>query len=253
MKKISLVFGLFFQYFSVSAQLTAQAPPESAPFQSGIEHVWRSSEQPKQVATNRFGRRFSKFSTLKRAEEKLPPQSERICAICMDDSQSPTTGAGTCSGHGGVRFWVYKTPTEDSVYLPTWRNDEHPENFTDAERSKLSAYQRYQLLLERKRAELAQLEEDNPNKNLSVASVNPFAGNNFAPNKKDTVFVVMQQPSGTDNYTLNWLYISLAFAASTGGALFIRRILNEEKYKAEISENKMPLLNTFQHNDDLPD
>jgi|GEM_PF-1277535 len=254
MKNSFFLFCLSISILSVSAQTTETEMPAST-IQRGIEHVWRSSEQPKQTATNRFGRRFSKFSAFKAAEDNLPSGSERICAVCMDSELSPTTGAGTCSGHGGVRFWVYKTPTGDSVFLATWRHDEHPDDFTDEERSKLSAYQRYQIMLERKRGELAQLEENNPNKNLPEVAINSFAGNSIGSNGKDTVFVLMQQPVNTDtNYTLNWLYISLAFAASTGGALFIRKILNENKSATptEIKENKTPLLNKPDDDDDLP-
>lgn len=241
-----------FLLIALNASIVCYAQTAEESNQSGIEHVWRSSEQAKQVATNRFGRRFSKNAAFKAAEEKLPIGSKRICAICMDNDESPTTGAGACSGHGGVRFWVYKTPSEDSVFLATWRNDEHPEYFTDEERSKLSAYQRYQLKLERKRSELAQFEQNNPNKNLPTA-INSFAENATPTNKKDTVYVVMQQPNGSESYTLHWLYISVAFAASAGGALFIRKIVNETQQKPpqEITENKTPMLHQSEQEDDL--
>ena len=28
-------------------------------------------------------------------------------AVCNDGSPSTSTGSGTCSGHGGVNYWVY--------------------------------------------------------------------------------------------------------------------------------------------------
>lgn len=34
------------------------------------------------------------------------PASDRTGAICKDGSTSTSTGAGTCSGHGGVNKWL---------------------------------------------------------------------------------------------------------------------------------------------------
>jgi hypothetical protein len=42
------------------------------------------------------------------AQPTQPPGSGQRCgAICKDGTRSNSTGGGTCSGHGGVREWIY--------------------------------------------------------------------------------------------------------------------------------------------------
>ena len=35
------------------------------------------------------------------------PRERRAGAICKDGTRSSATGSGACSGHGGVRTWIY--------------------------------------------------------------------------------------------------------------------------------------------------
>ncbi len=42
----------------------------------------------------------------------------------MDRSSSDRLAGGACAGHGGVRFWVYKTETGDTLHYATWRHKE---------------------------------------------------------------------------------------------------------------------------------
>lgn len=35
-------------------------------------------------------------------------ERERIGAICKDGTRTNATGSGACSGHGGVKEWIYK-------------------------------------------------------------------------------------------------------------------------------------------------
>jgi len=47
--------------------------------------------------------------------EDVVVRSQRVGAICKDESRSYSTGRGTCSWHGGVRYWLYSDVTE-----PRW-------------------------------------------------------------------------------------------------------------------------------------
>jgi hypothetical protein len=70
-----------------------------------------------------------------------PPEgSERMGCICMDEVSMDLKGTGACSGHGGVRFWVYKLENGDEFLLPTDRHKSHPSLLTEEELSGLSAF-----------------------------------------------------------------------------------------------------------------
>lgn len=74
------------------------------------DDVFRTSDQEGERQVRRPGKRTGK--------------GNRIGAICMDDSETDKTGAGACSGKGGVKLWkvehvneygareVYMVPSE---------------------------------------------------------------------------------------------------------------------------------------------
>jgi hypothetical protein len=69
-----------------------------------------------------------------------PPEgSKRMGCICMDEVSMDLKGTGACSGHGGVRFWVYELKDGDEFLLPTERHKSHPSPLTEEELSGLSA------------------------------------------------------------------------------------------------------------------
>jgi hypothetical protein len=58
----------------------------------------------------------------------------------MDEISMDLKGTGACSGHGGVRFWIYKLKNGDDFLLPTERHKSHPDPLTDEELSNLTAF-----------------------------------------------------------------------------------------------------------------
>lgn len=42
-------------------------------------------------------------------------QGYRVGAICNDGWRSHSTGSGTCSGHGGVDYWLYSNSTTSTT------------------------------------------------------------------------------------------------------------------------------------------
>jgi hypothetical protein len=69
-----------------------------------------------------------------------PEGSERIGCICMDEISMDLKGTGACSGHGGVRFWIYELENGDEFLLQTERHKSHPSLLTEEELNNLSAF-----------------------------------------------------------------------------------------------------------------
>ena len=44
-------------------------------------------------------------------KDDVGPEKVRIGAICGDGTKSNATGSGACSGHGGVKEWIYGIPS----------------------------------------------------------------------------------------------------------------------------------------------
>lgn len=112
--------------------LFAQDPDLEADEQAAIEAIYRSSDEPGEIPTGAGARRRNP----KRVS--VPKGAERVGCICMDDSPSKTHSSGACSGHGGVRYWLYKTLEGDTARVLTERHERHPHPLTEAERSELA-------------------------------------------------------------------------------------------------------------------
>ncbi len=67
-------------------------------------------------------------SSKRTAEEE---KALRVGAICADGTQSTTTGRGACSGHGGVKQWLYKDQPKPN--LPQISYKKKPQNDIDPE------------------------------------------------------------------------------------------------------------------------
>lgn len=101
-------------------------PIEAAPIEDYDTEEWHS--QPLEPeATGGYARTRSKR-----------PKGSRIGCICMDNNRQDSRGGGACSGHGGVRFWLYEQRDGRILEHPTKRHKMHPSAFSDEELSNLS-------------------------------------------------------------------------------------------------------------------
>lgn len=110
----------------------AQDPDIEANEKARLEEIFRTSEQEGQTPTNRRQR------DKKTRRVSVPKGAFRIGCHCMDGSYSDTRSVGSCSGHGGVRYWVYRTREGDTVHVLTARHETHPHALDAAEMSELS-------------------------------------------------------------------------------------------------------------------
>ncbi|MBV6443377.1 MAG: hypothetical protein EPGJADBJ_05116 [Saprospiraceae bacterium] len=110
----------------------AQDPDLADDERARMEDIFRTSDHESETPTNRRQRE----GRTKRVS--VPKGAFRIGCLCMDDTWSDTKSTGACSGHGGVRFWVYRTPAGDTVHVMTDRHERHPHPLSAAEMSELS-------------------------------------------------------------------------------------------------------------------
>ena len=178
-------------------QLTVAAQdPDIAEDERGrMEEIFRTSDHETEVPTNRRQRE----GRTKRVS--VPKGAFRIGCVCMDDSRSDTKSIGACSGHGGVRFWVYRTPAGDTVHVMTARHERHPHPLSAAEMSELS----------QKRADRTQ---NLPTVAKPVAPV-PYAAPNQSP-------VVILPDAAADRFTWG---DALALAVTGVALYFIVRMV----------------------------
>lgn len=108
----------------------AQDPDIEANERRAYEEYFRTSEQPGETPTNARQRNQGK-------RVSPPPGAARVGCICMDDTPSDATSIGACSGHGGVRYWLYLQPNGDTVRVTTGRHEQHPHPLDSIERSEL--------------------------------------------------------------------------------------------------------------------
>ena len=124
---LALFSALFFLFPTQRA--TAQDPDIQ---NDRWDEIFRTSDLEGETPT--ASRRFHGFT--KRVS--VPDGSVRLGCLCMDDTPSDVRSKGACSGHGGVRYWIYKTAEGDSFRLSTQRNEVHPEPLDTAEMSAMS-------------------------------------------------------------------------------------------------------------------
>lgn len=110
----------------------SQDPDIEANEAARMEEIFRTSEQEGETPTNRRQR------DKKTKRVSVPRGAFRIGCQCMDGSHSDTRSTGACSGHGGVRYWVYRTLEGDTVHVLTARHEAHPQPLDAAEMSELS-------------------------------------------------------------------------------------------------------------------
>jgi hypothetical protein len=101
-----LTIGLFVtQILPIRAQNNADA---------GLDNIFRTSDEDTETATQSSRRKGQRT-------QLLPEGSERVGCVCMSGSVRATTGIGSCSGQGGVRYWLVKNADGDTLQYPTSR------------------------------------------------------------------------------------------------------------------------------------
>lgn len=126
--------------------------------QKGMEYIWRSSDLDGEQAVLRQFRKPKRID----GSGALPEGSERVGSVCMDYTTQSSFGRGTCTGHNGVRFWLYLQPDGDTARIATLRHDDHPDTLSDASMLQLAAYQRYERLMTKKQLDLYQTLKEHP-------------------------------------------------------------------------------------------
>lgn len=111
--------------------LRGQDPDMEANERAAMEEFFRTSEQPGETPVNARQRR----EHTKRVS--VPKGAVRVGCVCMDDTPSTSRSTGACSGHGGVRYWLYRTREGDTVRVLTARHERHPHPLDSVERSEL--------------------------------------------------------------------------------------------------------------------
>ncbi len=131
MNKQILIFMLL-ALWAGSAAGQQQDPDIEKREREVMDEIFRTSDQPGEVPVARGAREQH------RKRVSVPAGAFRVGCVCMDDTRSDTRSTGACSGHGGVRFWVYQTVSGDTVQVLTARHERHPHALTAAERSSIT-------------------------------------------------------------------------------------------------------------------
>lgn len=117
---------------ALSVRTYAQDPDIEEDERSVLEDIFRSSDHDGSVPTNARQRKG------KTKRVSVPDGAFRIGCVCMDESASATRSTGACSGHGGVRYWLYRTKEGDTVRVLTGRHERHPQALNAEEMSNLA-------------------------------------------------------------------------------------------------------------------
>jgi hypothetical protein len=131
MRKKIWNFLCFCVSIGLAAGVQAQDPDIQAEEDARLEEIFRTADLPGQTPVNRRDR----------AEKKrvsAPKDGIRVGCQCMDDTRQDAHSSGACSGHGGVRYWLYRAPSGDTVKVLTERHERHPHPLTEQERSEMN-------------------------------------------------------------------------------------------------------------------
>ena len=132
---LRLVFCVFFVW-AAPLFAAAQDPDiqQEYPGEGSMDEVFRTSELDGESPTSARGRRGKEQT--KRVS--VPKGAFRVGCICMDDTRSAVRSVGACSGHRGVRYWLYRTVEGDTVRVLTGNHERHPGPLDAAELSELA-------------------------------------------------------------------------------------------------------------------
>ena len=106
------------------AQAQSEARPDiNDPDDEAWSRVYRSSDNDPKNATTYQRHKANNHAEKSKNQMDLP----RVGCICMDGIAQQKTERGACSGHKGVRFWVYQRTNGDTLLNATERHLLHPE------------------------------------------------------------------------------------------------------------------------------
>ena len=198
-------------------QENTEAPQEEASQmpQKGLDNIWRSSDLDGEQPVLRQQKRPKRTD----GSAQLPEGSTRVGCICMDYQQQAHTGRGACSGHNGVRFWLYLLPSGDTVQIATLRHESHPDTLADDDILKLAAYKRYEKLMAKKQLDFFETLDKHPDwldniviKNPSIAAM------------PDPLRLVLPPIMPYDNNAQNTLIYSLSVLIGSGGLYVLKKL-----------------------------
>jgi len=132
------LFPVFFAVlFAATGALRAQDPDIDQNEENVLEDIFRSSDVDGEIPTA-----FRDRGAGIKKRVSVPAGAKRVGCVCMDGSRSEAHSAGACSGSGGVRFWVYKTPEGDTTHVLTARHERHPHALDSIELSEVNQTRR---------------------------------------------------------------------------------------------------------------
>lgn len=105
-------------------------PPTDNDTTANWDETLRSSDEEGQKSTQ---------YTPQNSQTQPPKDSKRVGCVCMDNTIQNEAGRGSCSGHGGVRYWRYLTPDAEVIDVPTDRHYNHPQDLSPDELNQLAA------------------------------------------------------------------------------------------------------------------
>lgn len=209
--------------------------------QKGIENIWRTSDLPHEQGTLRNRKRPKRID----GSALLPEGSQRVGCICMDYRIQKNLGTGACSGHNGVRFWLYQLPSGDTVKIPTLRHEAHPDTLSDAQIVELAAYKRYEKLMAQKQIDFFKALEEHPEwldgltprNNYPPMPAYPMDSLGlfyppFMNHSTDSVHLIMP-PASADSSAVNTLIYSLSVLIGSGALHLINKFLNKNDEHTE--------------------
>lgn len=120
---------------------------EDVPPKEPTSEEQRLEEEEEELRTSKMEESYYKRT------QRQPPDEPRIGCICMDSEHQDNKGAGACSGHGGVRFWLYKNEAGEILEYPTQRHKDHPTKLTSKELTTLSHHNKNKIQYIAKTAE----------------------------------------------------------------------------------------------------
>jgi hypothetical protein len=109
MKRIGTILLTIGLTMTATMPLIAQNNAEA-----GLDNIFRTSDEDTETATQASRRKGQRT-------QALPEGSERIGCVCMSGNVRSTTGIGSCSGQGGVRYWLVENAEGDTLQYPTSR------------------------------------------------------------------------------------------------------------------------------------
>ena len=111
-----LLYVFFLGLTTDAVTTTAQNSSES-----GLNNIFRTSDEDSETATQSNRRKGQRTQT-------LPEGAERVGCVCMTGAVRASTGIGSCSGQGGVRYWLIETAEGDTLQYPTARQALNTDN-----------------------------------------------------------------------------------------------------------------------------